>query len=81
MKLVNLFSGRVVDELNLSRLNALRLDEPLTPTTWLLSGGCVRPQKETVRKTGRTPMLALEDRATLTAKAQAANAQPAGNSA
>src|SRR5690606_10260466 len=38
------------------------LEEALPATAWLLSGGCVRPQKEPVLKTGRTPMLVLEDR-------------------
>ena len=55
-----LFERRDVQELNLARLVESHGPERLPPTAWLVSGGCVRPQGDSVRKTGKLPALTAE---------------------
>ncbi|MEM6415808.1 MAG: SDR family NAD(P)-dependent oxidoreductase [Pseudomonadota bacterium] len=61
LTLAQLFEGRAVSELNLSRLAKVTIKQELTPTTWFLSGGCVRQQSDIERKSGRIPMLSSND--------------------
>ncbi len=62
IKLTALFEGRDVQQLDLSQLLELTQKPKLSPTTWLVNGGSVRPQSEAVGYTGKLPPLTLEAR-------------------
>ncbi|MFB8787465.1 MAG: beta-ketoacyl synthase N-terminal-like domain-containing protein [Potamolinea sp.] len=62
IKLTALFEGRDVQQLDLSKLLELTQKPKLSPTTWLVNGGSVRPQSEAIGYTGKLPPLTLEAR-------------------
>ncbi|MFB8790597.1 MAG: acyltransferase domain-containing protein [Potamolinea sp.] len=62
IKLTALFEGRDVQQLDLSRLQELTQKPPLSPTTWLVNGGSVRPHSEAIGYTGKLPPLTWETR-------------------
>ena len=62
IKLTALFEGRDVQQLDLSKLLELTQKPKLSPTTWLVNGGSVRPQSEAIGYTGKLPPLTWEAR-------------------
>lgn len=55
VKLSALFDNRNVRELDLSRLVELTQQPPLSKTAWLLNGGSIRTQTETIGHSGKLP--------------------------